>query len=143
MKGLFILIICMGLASKVAAQDNVRCGFSGWQSKRSAGQLPYLKAFSVEVIDNKIHVSWIAGELRAGGAYIVERAVNGQDFRQVAEKRVNAVSLPLDIAFSFTDSGVGGLVRYRLIYIASDGSRIEYETVCVEIPGRGLREKLL
>lgn len=142
MKVVFILLISLNLAPRLSAQNNASCCFKGWQVQMAVRQQPFLKAFSVEAKDNEVQIRWLAGGLSAGGMYIVEKAVSGQDFRQITVKRVLSLSIPLDISFSVADTVASGLVRYRLVYIAADGSRIEYETVEVRIPAKRLRERL-
>lgn len=135
MKAILTLLTIISLGLTAAnAQKNVKTIFRyGEEVSIKQDTAITVKKFTVTPREGKVYLGWVVYNNLKNGMYIIERAVDGQEFEVIGFKKGIATSLPLDLAFYYTDNyEPKGKVTYKVTHIADDNTYFEFPEVTIK-----------
>lgn len=131
---LTILIIITLCVTAAKAQQRVKTIFRyGEEVKIQHDTAITVKQFTATPRGGKVYLGWVVYNNLKNGMYVIERAADGQDFEVIGFKKGIASTIPLDLAFYYTDDyEVDGKVTYKVTHIADDNTYFEFPEVSVK-----------
>jgi hypothetical protein len=100
--------------------ENLYSPSSNVISKLKEDSLQHLK---LEIFSaNKNYLKWYVQNDNIGGIYVIERSVNGTDFKPVGLKNRIASTIALPLMYSWIDEHPSDHLYYRILSIGEDGT---------------------
>ena len=92
-----------------------------------------VKKFTATPREGKVYLNWVVYNNMKNGMYVIERAIDGKEFEVIGFKKGIPTSLPLDLAFYYTDEpAVNCKISYKVTHIAEDNTYFEFPEVNVK-----------
>jgi hypothetical protein len=135
MKALLLLSIAFGMAAAAQGQqlETKTIYRYGEEIRISADTAAVPKKLTARIETGKVFLNWIVYNCTVPGMYIIERSIEGKDFQVIGFKQGIPTSIPLDLAFYYTDDQpINGKAVYRVTHISHDNKWFGFPEVTVK-----------
>jgi hypothetical protein len=129
------LLLMIALASTTAKAQDYKRTINRYSQEVVITPDPaiQMKKFTARREGGKVYLNWVVFNNLKSGMYVIERAIDGKNYEVIGFKKGIASSLPLDLAFYFTDDmPVQGNATYKVMHISDDNSYFESHPVVVK-----------
>jgi hypothetical protein len=92
--------------------------------------------FNVRPYSDKVFLKWIVSAKNDGSLYVVQRSVDGSNFKPIGTKEGVEVNVDVNLLYCFTDTKpVVNKCWYRIGKVSEDGSMTYSHILIAELPG--------